>query len=117
MPTVEPASQGELITERLSEIGMSVSQFAREFGVRPSFIHAVRTGKRRLTKPETIERAAIMLGIPADQLYVSAGHLPPDCWAIIQRRPQMVRALRALDAKLDAREEQLVTRLGINIRG
>ncbi|HEV2108268.1 MAG TPA: helix-turn-helix domain-containing protein [Thermomicrobiales bacterium] len=103
MPTGEPASQGEIITERLSEIGMSVSHFARALGVTPSFIHAVRTGKRRLTKPATVERAADVLGISADRLYVSAGHLPPDAWQIVKRRPQMVQALRLMSAKLDAR--------------
>ncbi len=110
MTTGEPASQGEMISARLAETGMSVSHFARALGVRPSFIHAVRTGKRRLTKPATVERAAEVLGISADTLYVSAGHLPPDAWMIVKRRPQMVQALRLLSAKLDAREVQQATR-------
>ena len=115
MVTPEPtspamASQGELITEQLSELGMSVSQFARALGVTPSFIHAVRTGKRRLTKPATVERAAEVIGISADTLYVSAGHLPLDAWEIIKRRPQMVQALRLMSAKLDARKDEQVRR-------
>lgn len=101
MATTEPTSQAEIITERLAETGMSVSAFARRLGVRPSFVHAVRTGKRRLTKPETVERAAEVLGLPADELYVAGGHLPPDAWTIIQRRPMLVEALRMFDAKLD----------------
>jgi transcriptional regulator with XRE-family HTH domain len=101
MPTLDPTSQAELVSQRLIETGMSVSAFARELGVQPSFIHAVKTGKRRITRPATVERAAEVLGIPADELYVTGGHLPPDCWVIIQRRPEMVRALRVLDAKLD----------------
>ena len=100
------ASQGDMISARLAELGMSVSHFAWALGVRPSFIHAVRTGKRRLTKPATVERAAEVLGISADALYVSAGHLPPDVWRIVKRRPRMVQALRVLDAKLDARKIQ-----------
>ncbi len=106
MPTVEPASQAEIITERLAELELSVSQFARELGVRPSFVHAVRTGKRRITKPVTVEKAAHILGIPANELYISARHLPPDCWEIVRHRPEMLRAIRALDAKIDAREAQ-----------
>ncbi|HEV2073658.1 MAG TPA: helix-turn-helix transcriptional regulator [Thermomicrobiales bacterium] len=121
MTTPEPtspamASQGEMISARLAEIGMSVSHFARALGVRSSFIHAVRTGKRRLTKPATVERAAAVLGISADRLYVAGGHLPPDAWTIIKRRPQLVRALRVLDAKLDAREGQFVSRPRMNTR-
>ena len=111
MVTTEPtsparASQAEIVTERLAETGMSMSHFARALGVTPSFIHAVLTGKRRLTKPATVERAAEVLGISADTLYVSAGHLPPDAWMIVKRRPQMVQALRLLSAKLDARKVQ-----------
>lgn len=65
MHTIEPTpptptSQAELVSQRLDEIGMSVSSFARALGVRPSFVHAVRTGKRRFTKPATVERAAHM---------------------------------------------------------
>jgi transcriptional regulator with XRE-family HTH domain len=101
MTSIEPVTQGQLITQRLSEIGMSVSAFARALGVRPSFVHAVRTGKRRLTKPETVERAAHILGIPADELYVAGGYLPPDCWEIIKRRPILVQGLRNLDARID----------------
>lgn len=101
MPTVEPASQAELITQRLSELGMTVAQFAHALGVQPSFIYSVMKGERRLTRPETVEKAAHILGIPADELYVAAGHLPPDAWTIIQRRPMLVQALRVLAAKLD----------------
>ncbi len=101
MPTTEPSTQAEIITARLAETGMSVSAFARALEVQPSFVHAVRTGKRRLTRPETVERAAHILGIPADELYVAGGHLPPDAWTIIQRRPMLVQALRMFDAKLD----------------
>ena len=101
MTTVESAFQGELITQRLAETRMTVSAFARALGVQPSFVHAVKTGTRRLTKPETVEKAAAILGIPADALYVSAGHLPPDAWTIHQRRPGLVQVLRNLDARLD----------------
>ncbi len=109
MSTVEPASQAEIITQRLAEIGMSVSAFARALGVQPGFIHAIKAGERRLTKPETVERAAAILGLPADELFVAGRHLPPDAWAIIQRRPEMVQALRNLNARLD-REAQQVRR-------
>jgi plasmid maintenance system antidote protein VapI len=83
MTTVEPASsvvpsQGDLISQRLAEIGMSVSQFARAFGVQPSFIHAIKKGQRRLTRPETVEKDARILGISSDRLYVAGGHLPAD---------------------------------------
>jgi plasmid maintenance system antidote protein VapI len=88
---------------------MSVSAFARTLGVRPGFIYAIKKGQRRLTRPATVERAAHILGLPADILYVSAGHLPPDCWTIIQRRPGLVQVLRNLDARLD-REAQQVRR-------
>jgi transcriptional regulator with XRE-family HTH domain len=115
MFTLEPTSQGELITQRLVELELSVSEFARRLGVQPSFIHAIKKGQRRITKPATVERAAHILAIPVDELFVAGGHLPPDAWTIIQRRPMLVQALRALDAKLD-REGQLVTRLGVNTR-
>jgi transcriptional regulator with XRE-family HTH domain len=103
--TTEFTSQAEIITARLAETGMSVSEFARRLGVQPSFVHAIKKGKRRITKPETIERAAAILGLPADTLYVSARHLPPDAWTIIQRRPEMVQAVRTLDARLADREK------------
>jgi transcriptional regulator with XRE-family HTH domain len=106
MAIIEPITQSELITQRLAEIGMSVSAFARELGVRPSFVHAIKKGQRRLTRPATVERAAHILGLPADILYVSAGHFPPDCWTIIQRRPELVQGLRLINARIDAREAQ-----------
>ena len=109
-------SQAEIVTQRLLATGMSVSEFARALAVRPSFTQAVRTGKRRLTRPATVERAAEVLGISADTLYVSAGHLPSDAWKIIKRRPQMVQALRVLDARLNAREGQFVSRPRRNTR-
>ena len=110
MPTVKPASQAEIVTARLAEIGMSVSAFARALGVQPSFVHAIKQGQRRLTKPETVERAATVLGIPADVIYVAGGHLPPDAWTIVKRRPGLVQSLRLLDARIDAREAQQAIR-------
>jgi plasmid maintenance system antidote protein VapI len=106
MPTVELASQGELITQRLVETGMSVSAFARELAVRPSFIHVVRTGKRRLTKPATVERAASILGVSSDRLYLAIDRQPPDVLRLTQKHPILLDAVRKLGAKLDAQEVQ-----------
>ncbi len=112
--TIEPThavvpSQADLISQRLAEIGMSVHAFAVAMGKSHSYIWNVVHGQRRMTAPETIARTASILGVPQDRLYVSAKHLPPDVWVILQRRPQLVQAVRALNARLD-REAQHATR-------
>jgi plasmid maintenance system antidote protein VapI len=114
MPT-EPASpavpsQGDIINQRLAEIGMTVHAFARAMGLSHTYIWNVVHGHRHMTAPETIARAASILGIPQDWLFVSARRLPDDIWMILQRHPQLVQALRVLDAKLDDREAHHATR-------
>ena len=93
-------SQAGLVSQRLSEIGMSASQFARALGVAPAYISNMLRGTKRLTKDETIQRAAEVLGISSDRLYLAIDRVPPDVLAMTQKHPILLEAVRKLAAKL-----------------
>lgn len=97
----EPHAQGELIRDRLDELGISRYAAAKELGVSESFIAQVVKGTRRITAEDTVRRTAELLGIHPDALHLAIDRPPPDIVRLIVRYPKLIPVIRKLGARLE----------------
>lgn len=69
---------GDLVRARRTELAIGLNDLAERMGISPGYWSRI---ERNLDKPpsdEVVERAAAILGIPLDQMFVEAQRLPPD---------------------------------------
>jgi transcriptional regulator with XRE-family HTH domain len=69
---------GDVVRARRTELAIGLNDLAERLGISPGYWSRI---ERNLDKPpsdEVVERAAAILGIPLDQMFVEAQRLPPD---------------------------------------
>lgn len=69
---------GDVVRARRTELAIGLNDFAERLGISPGYWSRI---ERNLDKPpsdEVVERAAAILGIPLDRMFVEAQRLPPD---------------------------------------
>ena len=69
---------GSYVRKKREEADIKLTDFAHRLEISPAYWSRIENGKENPPKDELIEKAAKILGIPADQLFSEAARLPPD---------------------------------------
>ena len=81
--------------KRIAEaIGMN--DFAERIGVSPAYWSRVEREEEHPPRDEYVERAAAILGVRLDDLFIEAGRLPPDMREDLKQVVQVYRRRRQL---------------------
>jgi transcriptional regulator with XRE-family HTH domain len=89
---------GDVVRARRTELGIGLNDLAERLGISPGYWSRV---ERNLDKPpsdEIVQRAAAVLGITLDALFVEAQRLPPDMRKDMGRVVLAYRRMRTLRA-------------------
>src|SRR3954449_12652519 len=81
--------------KRIAE-GIGMNNFAERIGVSPAYWSRVEREEEHPPRDEYVERAAAILGVRLDDLFVEAGRLPPGIREGLQQVVQAYRKRRQL---------------------
>jgi len=87
---------GDVVRARRTELAIGLNDLAERIGISPGYWSRI---ERNLDKPpsdEVVERAAAILGIPLDRMFVEAQRLPPDMRKDIGQVVLAYRRLRSI---------------------
>lgn len=89
---------GNTVRARRTELAIGLNDMAERLGISPGYWSRV---ERNLDKPpsdEVVQKAAAILGIPLDELFVEAQRLPPDMRKDMGRVVLAYRRMRSIRA-------------------
>jgi transcriptional regulator with XRE-family HTH domain len=85
---------GLTVRAKRTEQGIGLNDFAERLGVSPAYWSRVEREQEKPPRDELVERAAAILGVRMDDLFVEAGRLPPDMRGYLKQVVQAYRRLR-----------------------
>ncbi|MFY7921375.1 MAG: helix-turn-helix domain-containing protein [Gemmatimonas sp.] len=71
-------SFGATIRQRRHELNIGLNEFAERLGISPTYWSRIERDQEKPPRDDLIERAAAILGVRMDDLFVEAQRLPPD---------------------------------------
>lgn len=69
---------GRFIRDKREEAGIPLRDFANRIGISPAYWSRIEREMEKAPKDDLIEKAAAVLGVDVDDLFVIASRLPPD---------------------------------------
>ena len=87
---------GTYVRTKREEAGMTLTEFARQLEISPAYWSRIETGRENPPKDELIKKAATILGLSEDELFIEASRLPPD---MQEEVAEVVRLYRCLNKK------------------
>lgn len=90
-------SFGSVVRARRTEMGIGLNDFAERVGVSPAYWSRIEREREKPPSDKLIEKAAAILGIRLDDLFVEAGRFPPDMQRDVARVVRAYRRFRAID--------------------
>ena len=87
---------GTYVRTKREEADITLTEFARQLGISPAYWSRIETGRENPPKDELIKKAAALLGLSEDELFVEASRLPPDMQGEVA---EVVRLYRAINPK------------------
>jgi transcriptional regulator with XRE-family HTH domain len=87
-------SFGSVIRNRRTALGISLNDLAERLEISPAYWSRIERDHENPPRDELIERAAAILGVQVDELFVEAQRLPPDMRRDIGRVVLAYRRLR-----------------------
>ena len=100
-------SFGATVRLRRRELGIGLNDFADRIGISAAYWSRVEREKEKPPRDELIERAAAVLGIRLDDLFVTAERLPPDMRRDLPQVVSFYRRRRAINpVRSDLEHEQ-----------
>ena len=87
---------GTYVRTKREEAGMTLTEFARQLEISPAYWSRIETGRENPPKDELIKKAATILGLSEDELFIVASRLPPD---MQEEVAEVVRLYRSLNKK------------------
>jgi len=69
---------GAEVRAKREEQGIGLNDFAQRLGISPAYWSRVERDLENAPRDDLVERAAAILGVRLDDLFVEAGRLPPD---------------------------------------
>jgi transcriptional regulator with XRE-family HTH domain len=91
------------------EQGIGLNDFAERLGVSPAYWSRVEREQENPPRDDLVEKAAAILGVRMDDLFVEAGRLPPDMRSDLRRVVQTYRRMRrpvGISPKVPADQEE-----------
>ena len=87
---------GTYVRTKREEVGMTLTEFARQLEISPAYWSRIETGRENPPKDELIKKAAAILGLSEDELFIEASRLPPD---MQEEVAEVVRLYRSINKK------------------
>jgi len=87
---------GTFVRTKRDEAGITLTEFARQLEISPAYWSRIETGRENAPKNELIKKAATILGLNEDELFIEASRLPPD---MQQEVAEVVRLYRSKHKK------------------
>ena len=87
---------GTYVRTKREEVGMTLTEFARQLEISPAYWSRIETGRENPPKDELIKKAATILGLSEDELFIEASRLPPD---MQEEVAEVVRLYRSINKK------------------
>ena len=87
---------GTYVRTKREEAGMTLTEFARQLEISPAYWSRIETGRENPPKDELIRKAATILGLSEDELFIEASRLPPDMQDEVA---EVVRLYRSINPK------------------
>jgi transcriptional regulator with XRE-family HTH domain len=87
---------GTYVRTKREEAGMTLTEFARQLEISPAYWSRIETGRENPPKDELIKKAATILGLSEDELFIEASRLPPD---MQEEVAEVVRLYRSKNPK------------------
>ena len=87
---------GTYVRTKREEVGMPLTEFARQLEISPAYWSRIETGRENPPKDELIKKAATILGLSEDELFIEASRLPPD---MQEEVAEVVRLYRSINKK------------------
>ena len=87
---------GTYVRTKREEVGMTLTDFARQLEISPAYWSRIETGRENPPKDELIRKAATILGLSEDELFIEASRLPPDMQDEVA---EVVRLYRSINPK------------------
>jgi HTH-type transcriptional regulator, competence development regulator len=87
---------GTYVRTKREEAGMTLTEFARQLEISPAYWSRIETGRENPPKDDLIKKAATILGLSEDELFIEASRLPPD---MQEEVAEVVRLYRSLNKK------------------
>jgi transcriptional regulator with XRE-family HTH domain len=90
---------GLIVRAKRTEQGIGLNDFSERLGVSPAYWSRVEREQENPPRDELVERAAAILGVRMDDLFVEAGRLPPDMRDDLKQVVQVYRRQRRIGGK------------------
>ena len=90
---------GALVRARRIAAGIGLNDFAARLGVSAGYWSRIERDLESPPRDQLIERAAAILGVQMDDLYVEARRLPPDMRQDMAKVVRAYRRLRAIERR------------------
>jgi transcriptional regulator with XRE-family HTH domain len=92
-------SFGQIVRTRRMAMGIGLNDFSERLGISPAYWSRIERGHEKPPRDELIERAAAIIGMRLDELFVEAERLPPDMRRDLGKVVQAYRRLRSFNAR------------------
>jgi transcriptional regulator with XRE-family HTH domain len=69
---------GSYVRKKREDADLTLTEFARRLEISPAYWSRIETGRENPPKDELIKKAASLLGLTEDELFIEASRLPPD---------------------------------------
>lgn len=89
-------SFGSVIRERRIALNIGLVDMSERLGISAPYLSRIERGLESPPRDELIERAAAILGVQMDDLFVQARRLPPDMRDDMEKVVRAYRRLRAI---------------------
>jgi transcriptional regulator with XRE-family HTH domain len=88
---------GSYIRVRRNELGIGLNDFASRLGVSPAYWSRIERECEKPPRDDLIEKAAAVLGVRLDDLFIAAERFPPDMQKDVAKVVRAYRRLRAIE--------------------
>ncbi len=89
-------SFGSVIRKRRLELDIGLNDFCERIDISPAYWSRIERNIEKPPRDELIERAAAVLGLRLDELFIEAARLPPDMRRDIGHVVRAYRRMRAV---------------------
>lgn len=91
-------SYGAFTRRQREEKGISLNAMARRLGVSPAYLSRIERNLEHPPKDDLIEKTALILDVPIDDMFIEARGFPPEMKADVERAIRLYRRYKEVDS-------------------